>query len=103
MRLAHAWFSRIVRSEIGVEEGETTFKRGKAPSEAVSDRATNTTVATILCADLAAGVLGEEGCPLRRMSLDDVIRNCTHDCAVTVMEGLEPVVNKKGVPATVCR
>ena len=93
-----------MRFEIGVEEGETIFKRGKAPSEAVSDRAANTTEATILCADLAAGVLGEKGCSsLRRISLDDAIRNCTHDCEVTVMEGLEPVVNKKGVPATVCR
>ena len=92
-----------MRSEIGVEEGETIFKRGKAPSEAVSDRATNITVATILYAGLAAGLLGEEGCPLRRTSLDDVIRYCTHDCEVTVMEGLEPIVNKKGVPATVCR
>ena len=35
--------------------------------------------------------------------MDDVIRYCTHDCVVSVIEGTEPVVNKKAVPAAVCR
>ena len=53
-----------MRFEIEFEEGETIFKGGKAPPEAVSGRATYTTSAAILYAGLAAGVLGgEEGCP----------------------------------------
>ena len=52
----------IVRSEFGVEEEETIFRRGKAPSEVMSGRATYTTAAAILYAGLAAGVLGEDGC-----------------------------------------
>ena len=50
-----------MRSEIGVEEGETILKEGKAPPEAVSGRATYTTAAAILYAGLAAGVLRERG------------------------------------------
>ena len=91
-----------MRSKFGVEVGETIFIRGKAPSEAVSGRATYTTAAALLYADLAAGDLGEEGCPLTRVSLDDVFRYCIHDCVVMVIEGSEPVVNKKGVLAAVC-
>ena len=37
-----------MRSEFGVEEEEIIFKRGKAPSEAMSGRATYTTAAAIL-------------------------------------------------------
>ena len=44
---------------IQVEEEETIFKRGNAPSEAISGRVTYTTAAAILYAGLA---LGEEGC-----------------------------------------
>ena len=62
-----------MRSKVGVEEGEILFKRGKAPSEAVSGRATYTTVAIILYAGLAASVVGEEGCPQKRVSVDDLI------------------------------
>ena len=47
----------------------------------------------MLYAGLAAGVLGEKRCPYRRVSVDDVIRYCTHDCVVTVIEGSEPVVS----------
>ena len=47
--------------ELGIEKGETIFKGGKAPPEAVSGRATYSTAAAILYAGLAAGVLGEEG------------------------------------------
>ena len=91
-----------MRSEFGVEEGYTFFKRGNALSEAVSGRATYTTAAAILYASLAAGFLREEGCPQRRVSVNDVIRYCTHGYVVTVIEGSAPVVNKKGVPAAVC-
>ena len=87
-----------MRSEIGVEEGEIIFKGGNAPSEAVSGRATYTTVAAILYAGLAAGVLGEEECLWRGVSVDDVIRYCTHDCVVTVIERSKPVVDKKRGP-----
>ena len=90
-----------MRSEIGVEEEEAIFKGGKTPPEAVSGRAKYITAVAILYADLAAGVLGEEACPSRRVSVNGVIRYCTHDCVVTVIEGSEPVVNKKGVPAAV--
>ena len=43
-------------SEFGVEEEETIFKRGKAPSEAMSGQVTHATAAAILYAGLAAGV-----------------------------------------------
>ena len=43
-------------SEFGVEEEETIFKRGKAPSEAMSGQLTYATAAAILYAGLAAGV-----------------------------------------------
>ena len=89
-------------SEIGIEEGEAFSKGGKTPLEAVSSRATYTTAAAILYAGLAAGVLREEGCPYRRVSVIDIIRYCTHNCVVTIIEGSEPVVNIKGVPAAVC-
>ena len=87
-----------MRSELWVEEEETIFKRGKAPSEAMSGRVTYriyATEAAILYAGLA---LGEEGCVQRRVSVDDVIRHCTNDCVVTVIEGSGPVLdkNKKG-------
>ena len=59
----------------------------------MSGRATYTTAAAILYTDLAAGVLGEKRCPYRRVSVDDVIRYCKHDCVVTVIEGSEPVVS----------
>ena len=78
-----------------IRQGEPIFKGGKASPEAVSGRATYTRAAVILYAGLAAGVLGEEGCLSRRVSVDDVIRYCTHDCIVTVIEGSEPVVDKK--------
>ena len=45
-----------MRSEFGVEEEETIFKRSKAPSEAMSGRVAHTTAAAILYAGLAAGV-----------------------------------------------
>ena len=86
-----------MRSEFGVEEEETIFRRGKAPSEVMSGRAPYTTAAAILYAGLAAGVFGEEGCLWRRISVD-VFRYCTHDYVVTVIEGSEPVVNKKKGP-----
>ena len=41
---------------IRVEEEEIIFKRGKAPSEAMSGRVTYATPAAILYAGLAAGV-----------------------------------------------
>ena len=56
-----------MRSEFGVKEGETIG--GKAPSEAMSDRATYTTTAAILYAGLTAGVLGEKGCSYRDESV----------------------------------
>ena len=91
-----------MRSKFEVEKEETIFERGKAPSEAMSGRVTYTTAAAILYAGLTAGVLGEDGCLKRRVSVDDVIRNCTHDCVVTVIEGSEPVVNKKKGPLRQC-
>ena len=51
----------VMCRELGIEKGETIFKGGKAPPEAVSGRATYSTAAAILYAGLAAGVLGEEG------------------------------------------
>ena len=45
-----------MRSEFGVEEEETIFKRGKTPSEAMSGRVTYATAAAILYAGLAADV-----------------------------------------------
>ena len=45
-----------MRSEFGVEEEEIIFKRGKAPSEAMSGRVKYATAASILYAGLAAGV-----------------------------------------------
>ena len=45
-----------MRSEFEVEEEETIFKRGKAPSEAMSGRVTYATAAAILYAGLAADV-----------------------------------------------
>ena len=45
-----------MRSKFGVEEEETVFKRGKAPSEAMSDRVTYATAAAILYAGLAADI-----------------------------------------------
>ena len=48
--------------ELGIVGGETTFKGGKAPPEAVSGRATYTTAAAILYEGLTAGLLGREGC-----------------------------------------
>ena len=41
--------------ELGMEEGETIFKGGNAPPEAVSGRATYTTAAAILYAGLIWG------------------------------------------------
>ena len=67
----------------------------------MSGRATYTTAAAILYAGLAAGLLREERCPQRRVSVNDAICYCTHGCVVTVIEGSGPVVNKKGVPAAV--
>ena len=37
----------VICDELGIEEGETIFKGGKAPPEAVSGRATYTTAAAI--------------------------------------------------------
>ena len=49
---AHLFFPRleyravsVMYGELGIEEGETIFKGGKAPPEAVSGRATYTTAA----------------------------------------------------------
>ena len=72
---------------VEVEAGETVFQGGKAPSEAVSGRATYTTATALLYAGLAAGVLREERCSYRRVSVADFIRYCTHDFVVTVIEG----------------
>ena len=88
-----------MRSEFGVEEEETIFKRGKAPSEAMSGRVTYVTAAAILSAGLA---LGEEGCLERRVSVDDVIRHCTNDCVAAVIEGQEAVIDREEVPAGMC-
>ena len=52
----------VMCGELGIEKGETIFKGGKAPPEAVSGRATYTTAAAILYAGLTACVIGEEGC-----------------------------------------
>ena len=46
----------------GLRKEKLFLKGGKAPSEAVSGRATYSTVAAILYAGLAADVLGEKGC-----------------------------------------
>ena len=86
----------------GLRRDTRWFLRGKALSEAVSGRTTYTTAAAIPYAGLAAGLLREEGCPQRRVSVDDVVRYCTHGCVVTAIEGSGSVVNKTGVPAAVC-
>ena len=52
----------VMCGELSIEQGETIFKGGKAPPEAVSGQATYTVAAAILYAGLTAGVLGEEGC-----------------------------------------
>ena len=102
---AHLFFScleyRVVSvmcGELGIEKGKTIFKGGKAPPEAVSGRATSYTYITG-CYTVRRP---DRGRPRRggvsietRVSVDDVIRCCTHDCVVTVVEASEPVVNKK--------
>ena len=52
----------VMCGELGIDKGETIFKGGKTPPEAVSGRAIYTTAAAVLYAGLTAGVLGEEGC-----------------------------------------
>ena len=83
-----------MRSKFGVEEGEGIFKRCRAPSEAVFRKATITTAAAILYASLVASVVEERVFPERQVGVHDIIRYCTHNRVVTVIEGPEPVVNK---------
>ena len=76
-----------MRSKLGVEEREGIFKGGKAPAETVFDRATVTTVTSILYRSLVACVFGEKRRPEGQVGIDDIIRYGTHDIVVAVIEG----------------
>ena len=76
-----------MRSKIGVEERESTFKGGGTPAEAVFGRATIITTASILYASLAACVVGKKRRLERQVDVADIICYGTHDIVVVVMEG----------------
>ena len=75
------------------------LKGGGAPAETVFGRAPTTTKTSILYASLTLCVFGENTCPERQVGIDDIIRCSTYDIVITVIEGPEPIVNRKRVSA----
>ena len=63
----------VMCGELGIEKGETIFKRGKAPSKAVFSRPAITAVAARLYTCLTAGVFSKGGCPQGQVGVDHVI------------------------------
>ena len=104
----HSFFSclehravSVMCGKLGVEKGKYIREGGGAPSEAVFRRAAVTTAAAILYTRLAAGVLGEKGCPQGQVCIDHVVCHGANNRVVSVIEGPEAIVDAEGVPAGV--
>ena len=88
--------------ELRIEKGEDIREGGRAPSKAVFSRPAVTASATILYACLTAGVFSKEGCPQGKVGVDHVICHGANNREVSVIEGPEAVIDRKGVPAGTC-
>ena len=72
------------------------------PVENAFRRATTTTATSILYASLAACVVRETRRRERQVCINHIIRNGTQNIVVAIIEGPEPVVNRKWISARVC-
>ena len=89
----------IMCGELGIEKGEDIHEGGRAPSKAMFSRPAVTAAAAILYTRLTAGVFSKDGCPQGQVGVDHVICHGTHNRVVSVIEGSEAVIDRKGVPA----
>ena len=71
------------------------------PVENAFRRATTTTATSTLYASLAACVFKETRRPKRQVCINDIIRYVTQNIVVVIIEGPEPVVNRKWISASV--
>ena len=92
----------IMCGKLGIEKGEDIHKAGRTPSKAVFSRPAVTAAVAIFYARLKAGVFGKEGCPQGQVGVDHVICHGIHNRVVSVIEGLETVIDREGVPAGMC-
>ena len=92
----------VMCSELGIEKGEDIHEKGRIPSKAVFSRPAITAAAAILYTRLTAGIFSKKGCPQGQVGVDHVICHGTHNRVVSVIEGLEAVIYREGVPAGMC-
>ena len=60
-----------------------------------------TTAAAIFYTHLTAGIFSEEKCPQAQVRIDYMVCHVANNRVVSVIEGLEAIVDAKGVPAGV--
>ena len=89
----------VMCGELGIEKREGIHEGGRTPSKAVFSRSSITAAAAILYTRLTAGVFSKEGCPQGQVGVDRVICHRANNRLVSVIEGLEAVIYREGVPA----
>ena len=66
-------------------------------------RTTVAAAAAILYACLTAGDLSEKGGPQRQFGVEGMVGYSTNNCVILVIEGLDAIIDAKGIPARVYR
>lgn len=94
---------RIVWNEFRVEERAVVLKGCEAPTKVVYRRAVVTTSTTILYTGLATRFLCEGRCPEGQVCVDHIACQGAYDRVVSVIEGPESIVYRKGVSARMQR